>query len=68
MYSHVYTVKRPLPHFYQTSWLYSIVLINIFGALFGVMTSCLLFRSNMQLKHEKEKIDRRSGLFAMFGK
>ncbi|KAM9477516.1 rh blood group, D antigen [Clarias gariepinus] len=44
-----------------------IVLINIFGALFGVMTSRLLFRSEMQPKHEKEKVSRRTGLFAMFG-
>ncbi|XP_060727746.1 rh blood group, D antigen isoform X2 [Tachysurus vachellii] len=51
----------------QTPWLYSIVLINIFGALFGMITSHLLFRNNMQQKHEKEKVDRRSGLFAMFG-
>ncbi|MCJ8730998.1 hypothetical protein PDJAM_G00190730 [Pangasius djambal] len=51
----------------QTHWLYSIVLINIFGALFGVMTSRFLFHSEMQLKHEKEKVSRMTGVFAMFG-
>ncbi|KAG7334432.1 hypothetical protein KOW79_002839 [Hemibagrus wyckioides] len=51
----------------ETQWLYSMVLINIFGALFGMMTSCLLFRSKIQQKFEKEKVSRRTGLFAMFG-
>ncbi|KAB5582105.1 hypothetical protein PHYPO_G00183350 [Pangasianodon hypophthalmus] len=51
----------------RTHWLYSIVLINIFGALFGVMTSRFLFHSEMQLKHEKEKVSRMTGVFAMFG-
>ncbi|XP_017319287.1 rh blood group, D antigen isoform X1 [Ictalurus punctatus] len=51
----------------RTQWLYSIVLINIFGAFFGMMTSRLLFHSEMQTKHEKEKVSRTTGLFAMFG-
>ncbi|KAK3553337.1 hypothetical protein QTP70_000845 [Hemibagrus guttatus] len=60
----IQTLFQPGP---QTHWLYSIVLINIFGALFGMMTSCLLFRSKIQQKFEKEKVGRRTGLFAMFG-
>lgn len=51
----------------QTHWLYSIVLINIFGALFGTMTSCMLFRDKMRQKQEKEKVGRTTGLFAMYG-
>lgn len=50
-----------------THWLYSMVLINVFGAFFGIMTSRLLFRSEMQPRHEKEKVGKRTGLFAMFG-
>lgn len=57
--------------FYQkrtwTHRLYSIVLINIFGALFGMTASRLLFRGEMQPRHEKEKVGRKTGLFAMFG-
>ncbi|XP_060781256.1 rh blood group, D antigen isoform X2 [Neoarius graeffei] len=51
----------------QTHWVYNLALINIFGALFGMMTSFLLFRSKMQPKHEKEKVNKTTGLFAMFG-
>ncbi|KAF7710868.1 rh blood group, D antigen [Silurus meridionalis] len=55
--------KRPI----QMHWLYSTTLINIFGGLFGLMTTRVLFRSKMEPKHEKEKVGRTSGLFAMFG-
>ncbi|TST98554.1 Ammonium transporter Rh type A [Bagarius yarrelli] len=51
----------------RTNWLYSIVLLNIFGAFFGTMASCLLFHNKVHQKHEKEKSDRKMGLFAMFG-
>ncbi|XP_067278026.1 rh blood group, D antigen isoform X2 [Pseudorasbora parva] len=47
--------------------LYSIMLLHIFGALFGVMVSWVLHRKGINPKHEKEKMDRNMGLFAMFG-
>ncbi|XP_048060524.1 rh blood group, D antigen [Megalobrama amblycephala] len=47
--------------------LYSIMLLHIFGALFGVMVSWVLHREGINPKHEKEKTDRNTGLFAMLG-
>ncbi|TRY98337.1 hypothetical protein DNTS_025959 [Danionella cerebrum] len=47
--------------------LYSIMLLHIFGSLFGVMVSWVLHREGIKPQHEKEKTDRRTGLFAMFG-
>ncbi|NP_001019990.1 Rh blood group, D antigen [Danio rerio] len=47
--------------------LYSIMLLHIFGSLFGVMVSWVLHREGIKPHHEKEKTDRKTGLFAMFG-
>ncbi|XP_066535739.1 rh blood group, D antigen [Hoplias malabaricus] len=41
--------------------------LHVFGALFGVMTSWVLYRRENEPQHEKEKFNRKSGLFAMFG-
>uniref|UniRef100_A0A3B4CGI4 Ammonium transporter AmtB-like domain-containing protein n=1 Tax=Pygocentrus nattereri TaxID=42514 RepID=A0A3B4CGI4_PYGNA len=41
--------------------------LHVFGALFGVMTSWVLYRPENELKHEKEKFSSKSGLFAMLG-
>ncbi|KAL1262552.1 hypothetical protein QQF64_005291 [Cirrhinus molitorella] len=46
---------------------YSVMLLHIFGALFGVMVSWVLYREGIEPVHEKEKTDRKTGLFAMFG-
>uniref|UniRef100_A0A8C2JFG9 Rh blood group, D antigen n=1 Tax=Cyprinus carpio TaxID=7962 RepID=A0A8C2JFG9_CYPCA len=46
---------------------YSIMLLHVFGALFGVMVSWVLYREGIEPVHEKEKTDRKTGLFAMFG-
>uniref|UniRef100_A0A673J1B8 Ammonium transporter Rh type A-like n=1 Tax=Sinocyclocheilus rhinocerous TaxID=307959 RepID=A0A673J1B8_9TELE len=46
---------------------YSIMLLHVFGALFGVMVSWVLHREGIKPEHEKEKTDRKTGLFAMFG-
>jgi len=43
------------------------MMLHIFGALFGVMVSWVLYREGIDPKHEKEKNDRSTGLFAMFG-
>ncbi|XP_058650737.1 rh blood group, D antigen isoform X2 [Onychostoma macrolepis] len=45
----------------------SIMLLHVFGALFGVMVSWVLHREGIKPVHEKEKTDRKTGLFAMFG-
>ncbi|KAG9274862.1 ammonium transporter Rh type A-like [Astyanax mexicanus] len=45
----------------------SIMSLHVFGTLFGVMTSWVLYRTENMPKHEKEKFDSKSGLFAMFG-
>ncbi|XP_056616236.1 rh blood group, D antigen isoform X2 [Triplophysa dalaica] len=47
--------------------LYSIMLLHIFGGFFGVMASWVLHRDRIKPKHEKEKTDRRTGLFSMLG-
>uniref|UniRef100_A0A8C2A2R9 Rh blood group, D antigen n=1 Tax=Cyprinus carpio TaxID=7962 RepID=A0A8C2A2R9_CYPCA len=44
-----------------------IMLLHVFGALFGVMVSWVLYREGIEPVHEKEKTDRKTGLFAMFG-
>ncbi|XP_036431000.1 rh blood group, D antigen [Colossoma macropomum] len=41
--------------------------LHVFGALFGVLTSWVLYRPENEPKHEKEKFDSKSGLFAMLG-
>ncbi|XP_026114552.1 ammonium transporter Rh type A-like [Carassius auratus] len=46
---------------------YSIMLLHVFGALFGVMVSWVLHREGIEPVHEKEKTDRKTGLLAMFG-
>lgn len=52
---------------FQADPVYSIMLLHIFGALFGVMVSWVLHREGINPKHEKEKTDRNTGLFAMLG-
>ncbi len=52
---------------YQADPVYSIMLLHVFGALFGVMVSWVLHREGIKPVHEKEKTDRKTGLFAMFG-
>ncbi|XP_055025294.2 rh blood group, D antigen [Misgurnus anguillicaudatus] len=48
--------------------LYSIMLLHVFGSLFGVMASWVLHREKIRHeKPEKEKTDSRTGLFAMLG-
>ncbi|XP_072533481.1 rh blood group, D antigen [Salminus brasiliensis] len=45
----------------------SFMSLHVFGALFGVMTSWVLYRRENTPKHQKEKFNSKSGLFAMFG-
>lgn len=52
---------------YQADPVYSIMLLHVFGALFGVMVSWVLHREGIKPVHEKEKTDRKTGLFAMLG-
>uniref|UniRef100_A0A8C1IK47 Rh blood group, D antigen n=1 Tax=Cyprinus carpio TaxID=7962 RepID=A0A8C1IK47_CYPCA len=53
--------------FFSADPVYSIMLLHVFGALFGVMVSWVLYREGIEPVHEKEKTDRKTGLFAMFG-
>uniref|UniRef100_A0A4W4FU22 Ammonium transporter AmtB-like domain-containing protein n=1 Tax=Electrophorus electricus TaxID=8005 RepID=A0A4W4FU22_ELEEL len=41
--------------------------LHVFGALFGVMTSWVLYRSEAEPRHEKEKFDSKTGLFSTLG-
>ncbi|XP_072221057.1 rh blood group, D antigen [Leuresthes tenuis] len=45
----------------------SIMLLHVFGALFGLEMTWILYRKGSKQGFEKEKFDRRSGLFSMFG-
>ncbi|XP_074516524.1 rh blood group, D antigen [Sebastes fasciatus] len=45
----------------------SIMLLHIFGAFFGLMTSWILYRKGCEQQFEKEKFDRKTGLFAVLG-
>ncbi|XP_017274035.1 rh blood group, D antigen [Kryptolebias marmoratus] len=45
----------------------SIMLLHVFGALFGVMLTWILNRKGSEQGFEKEKFDRKSGLFSMLG-
>uniref|UniRef100_A0AAY4DIE3 Ammonium transporter AmtB-like domain-containing protein n=1 Tax=Denticeps clupeoides TaxID=299321 RepID=A0AAY4DIE3_9TELE len=47
--------------------LQSMMLLHIFGAFFGVMVSCVLYRKGIEPVHEKEKLHSKSGLFSMLG-
>ncbi|KAI4903436.1 hypothetical protein NFI96_014480, partial [Prochilodus magdalenae] len=61
-----FVINQWLIHsFFKT--LSSTMSLHIFGALFGVMTSWVLYRRENEPRHEKEKFDSRSGLFAMLG-
>uniref|UniRef100_A0A3Q1I1W4 Ammonium transporter AmtB-like domain-containing protein n=1 Tax=Anabas testudineus TaxID=64144 RepID=A0A3Q1I1W4_ANATE len=45
----------------------SIMMLHIFGALFGLMLTWILFRKESEQQFEKEKFDRKTGLFSMLG-
>ncbi|XP_071755452.2 rh blood group, D antigen [Centroberyx gerrardi] len=45
----------------------SIMLLHVFGAFFGLMLTWALYRKGSQQRFEKEKSDRKSGLFSMLG-
>ncbi|XP_019909949.2 rh blood group, D antigen isoform X2 [Esox lucius] len=54
-----------LQTFLQVRFLNSIMLLHIFGAFFGLMLSWVLSRKGSEQYHEKEKIDRKTGLFSI---
>ncbi|RXN09422.1 ammonium transporter Rh type A-like isoform X1 [Labeo rohita] len=60
-------ILRTLLRVRKADAVYCIMLLHIFGALFGVMVSWVLYREGVEPVHEKEKTDRKTGLFAMFG-
>ncbi|XP_028251059.1 rh blood group, D antigen [Parambassis ranga] len=45
----------------------SIMMLHIFGAFFGFMVTWILYREGSEQKFEKEKFDRKTGLFSMLG-
>uniref|UniRef100_A0A3B3TVW0 Rh blood group, D antigen n=1 Tax=Poecilia latipinna TaxID=48699 RepID=A0A3B3TVW0_9TELE len=45
----------------------SIMLLHVFGALFGLMLTWILYRDGSKQGFEKEKYDEKSGLFSMLG-
>ncbi|XP_036006716.1 rh blood group, D antigen isoform X1 [Fundulus heteroclitus] len=45
----------------------SIMLLHVFGALFGLMLTWILSRNAQEQGYEKEKFDKKSGLFSMLG-
>ncbi|XP_051251903.1 rh blood group, D antigen [Dicentrarchus labrax] len=45
----------------------SIMLLHIFGAFFGLMLTWILYRDESMQRFEKEKYDRKTGLFSMLG-
>ncbi|KAM9340847.1 rh blood group, D antigen [Symphorus nematophorus] len=51
----------------KTQYLNSIMLLHIFGAFFGVVVTWMLHRRRSVQGFEKEKFDRKTGLFSMLG-
>ncbi|KAM7403815.1 hypothetical protein PAMA_004313 [Pampus argenteus] len=51
----------------QVQPLNSIMLLHIFGAFFGLMLTWILYREGSEQQFEKEKFDRKTGLFSMLG-
>lgn len=51
----------------QVRPLNGIMLLHVFGALFGLMLMWILNRKSSEQGFEKEKFDRKSGLFSMLG-
>ncbi|KAK5857139.1 hypothetical protein PBY51_010404 [Eleginops maclovinus] len=45
----------------------SIMLLHIFGAFFGLTMTWILFKKGAEQPFEKEKVDRKSGLFSILG-
>ncbi|XP_042243916.1 rh blood group, D antigen isoform X1 [Thunnus maccoyii] len=45
----------------------SIMLLHIFGALFGLTLTWILYRKGSEQQFEKETFDRKTGLFSMLG-
>ncbi|XP_070776272.1 rh blood group, D antigen [Enoplosus armatus] len=45
----------------------SIMLLHIFGAFFGLTLTWILYRRGSEQQFEKEKFDRKTGLFSMLG-
>ncbi|XP_018553295.1 rh blood group, D antigen isoform X1 [Lates calcarifer] len=45
----------------------SIMLLHIFGAFFGLTLTWVLYRKGSEQRFEKEKSDRKTGLFSMLG-
>lgn len=51
----------------QVRPLNGIMLLHVFGALFGLMLTAILSREGSKQGFEKEKFDKKSGLFSMLG-
>ena len=51
---------------YQVKLQHSLMLLHIYGAFFGIMTSWTLGKG-IEPRHEKEKSDRKMALFSLFG-
>ncbi|KAL3968374.1 immunoglobulin lambda-like polypeptide 1 [Sarotherodon galilaeus] len=51
----------------NTRPLISIMMLHIFGSLFGLMLTGILYRKGSERRFEKEKFDTKMGLFSMLG-
>ncbi|XP_041703445.1 ammonium transporter Rh type B [Coregonus clupeaformis] len=56
-----------LQTFLKVQFLNTIMLLHIFGTFFGLMLSWVLYQPGSEQQHEKEKIDRKTGLFSVMG-
>ncbi|KAM3871488.1 rh blood group, D antigen [Diretmus argenteus] len=56
-----------LQTFLMVQPLKSIMLLHIFGAFFGLMLTWVLYRNGSEQRFEKEKSDRKTGLFSLLG-
>ncbi|XP_070698504.1 rh blood group, D antigen [Pempheris klunzingeri] len=51
----------------KTQPLNSMMLLHVFGSFFGLMLTSILYRQGSEQRFEKEKFDRKTGLFSMLG-
>lgn len=56
-----------LQFFLNVRPLESIMMLHIFGSLFGLMLTGVLYRKGSEHPFEKERFDKKSGLFSMLG-
>ncbi|KAK2826300.1 hypothetical protein Q5P01_020514 [Channa striata] len=59
--------QQILSIFIKVKPLNSIMMLHIFGTFFGLMLTWTLYRKGSEYQYEKEKFDRKMGLFSMLG-